>query len=539
MDNQKESLSPESSPTSKRRWSIIGGKFTRSKNVATTTQNEEDLKHTEPVADHHSQKQTTVVEIHHPNESYVKVSKSEYESFKDRLITIEAEISHEFNKAKLDAVKAEMGQDDSLLMDGPEKVQNKYKKTLLEVEKLEETERKTDQLAKRMSRELMIRPSNEHAVVRSPSARKIGSLRQRRDSATRLSRTRSWQGRGSPKMFGDQQNVRNFVSTASFYPKSNLKRAKPVQTHGQQVTARPLPALPSVPQQAEKVIPEKPLRSKKESIEQFSTPAKTVVTIEKLGQETWTPATDFFNDSVTMMDVDEPGNQVKNEILFKTPVRPKHLPSSTSTTKTINDEVKTPMLPPRKTPLKRATPSMSTPMKSLDFSLMSKSVFHTPSIADSSSQGRESIIILRNQNAGMVAEKAKLFNGMTDQSENAKPVKISRVVVNKKLENVKSMSLDETPSKNRHSKIASVRSPRKSPRTALKSIREAGGSHKMKWMNSEFLNEIVSPKRKPLSQRNTPRRKSKTPNRDSAKKRRQTPSKSPRFARRDQTQDSH
>lgn len=454
---------------------------------------------------------------------------SEYEAFNDRLISIETKISHEFNLTKLDAVKAEMGQDDSILMNGPEKVQNKYHQTLHEVGKLEELERKTEQLARKLYRDLKIRPSIDHGIVRSPSARKIGNLRQRkRDSASNLTRTQSWHsGQGSPKLFEKyaEPKVGQFISTASFYPKSNLKRAKPV------VTYRPLPALPPT---SVKTVPEKPLRVKRESSDHFATPLKCAM---KPASEVWTPATDFFNDSVKLTEIDSQPNQQNDDMFFKTPVRPKRLSSSRSTTKNDNNEIKTPMLPPRMTPSKKTTPSMSTPMRSHDFSSMNKSLLLTPSMHDASSQGRESIINLRSKNAGMVAQKARLFNGMTSNADVIPSVKIPRIIINKKLEHVKNMSLDETPKKTRQNVLSKSKSPRKSPRSPagiskrtapsplLKTIREASENQKVKWIKSEFLNEIASPKRKPLSQSNTPRRKSKTPNRDSAKKRRQTPTK--------------
>lgn len=520
--------SPALSPT-KRRWSF--GKFTRSKSVVTVAQKQEEPARQDQV-DH-------CMDAH-----YVKISKSEYEAFKDRLISIETKISHEFNLTKLDSVKAELGQDDSLLMNGPEKVQNKYNQTLHEVGKLEELDGKAEQLARRMSRDLKIRPSIEHGILRSPSARKIGSLRRKRDSATLLSRTRSWHlGQSSPKLLAKhaESDASQFITTASFYPKSNLKRSKPVQSV---VTARPLPALPLPSLQPEKTVPEKPLRAKRENSDQFVTPSRGTT---KQAPEIWTPATAFFNDSVKLLDVETPHHQESDDMFFKTPVRPKRLSSSRSTTKNENDMVKTPMLPPRMTPSKKFTPSLSTPNRSLDFSSMNKSSLHTPSMHDASSQGRESIIILRNRNAGMVAQKAKLFNGLTE-GDVSQPVKIPRVIVNKKLEHVKNMLLDETPRKERRKAPSTLRSPRKSPRSPvgitkrtaqspLKTIREVSGNQKVKWMNSDLLNEIASPKRKPLSQSNTPRRKSKTPNRDSAKKRRQTPSKS-RFIRHLQTQES-
>lgn len=480
----------------------------------------------------------------------MKIPKSEYEAFKDRLISIETKISHEFNMTKLDAVKAEMDRNDSMHLNGPEKVENKFNKTLQEVEKLEDSERNTDHLARRLSRDLKIRPSLDHAIMRSPSARKIGSLRRRRDSATRLSRTQSWHlGQSSPgPLKKPQDDVSKVVTSASFYPKCNLKRTKHFH-YAVQPTARPLPTLPA---STEKVIPEKPLRVKRESTDHFVTPMK----VATKPAEVWTPATDFFNEAP--MEVDSQHKPKNDEMFFKTPNRPRRLSSSRSASKNEGDLQKTPMLPPRLTPAKKFTSSVSTPMSAMNFSAINKSLTLTPSMHDASTQGRESIIILRNQNAGMVAQKARLFNGMADVAE--KPAKVPRVIVNKNLELVKGMACDETPSKK--SSSSRPRSPRRSSRSPsgiqkrnhfkatsqsplLRTIRECGGSQKAKLLKSDILNEIASPKarddpRKPLSQSNTPRSvtpRRKTPSRDSGKKRRQTPSKSPRFVRRIQTSD--
>lgn len=523
----------ESGSPTKRRWSI--GKFHRSKHLAVAN---------EP-RDEPDKAQAAAVE-----DDFVKIPKSEYEAFKDRLVSIETKISHEFNIAKLDAVKAERDRNDSMHLNGPEKVENKFNKTLQEVEKLEDGERSTDHLAKRLSRDLKIRPSLDHAIMRSPSARKIGSLRRRRDSATRLSRTQSWHlGQSSPgPMKKPQEDVPKIVTSTSFYPKCNLKRTKHFH-YAVQPTARPLPTLPA---STEKVIPEKPLRVKRESTDHFVTPMKAA----SKPAEVWTPATDFFTDAP--MEVDS-HKQKSDEMFFKTPNRPKRLSSSRPASRNDGELQKTPMLPPRLTPAKKFPTTVSTPMSAMNFSAVNKSLMLTPSMHDASNQGRESIIILRNQNAGMVAQKARLFNGMADV-EGEKPVKIPRVIVNKNLELVKGMSCDDTPNK-KHSS-SRQRSPRRSSRSPsgiqkrnhfkatsqsplLRTIRECGGSQKAKLLKSDILNEIASPKarhdtRKPLSQSNTPRSvtpRRKTPNRDSGKKRRQTPSKSPRFVRRIQTSD--
>lgn len=214
------------------------------------------------------------------------------------------------------------------------------------------------------------------------------------------------------------------------------------------------------------------------------------------------------------------------------------------------------MLPPRLT-----TPISRTPMSE-------KKSYKTSTVTPSTNEGgggreaRASIIQIRNQNAGQVAQKAKLFDNMFDNlseslMERPTPiVKLPRVAINKKLESVKNIS--DTPSSvpssssNRSSPRRSERGSRspginrrfqlrgiaqKSP--MLKTLKENHArNHKINLLkNPELLGEIASPRtrshetRKVLSQNNTPRRGgSRTPT--SAKKyrtpHRNTPSKSPR-----------
>lgn len=459
----------------------------------------------------------------------VTISRNEYESFKERLFSIESKIMHEFNITKLDAVKAEMrgGQNDSVLLNGPEKVENKFNQTLLEVEKLEQN--RAENFARLCYRDL--RQSKEFALVRSPSERKIGSLRRR--SRSRLTRNQSWHlGQSSPALNRDESNV---ITTASFYPKANLKRGRPVQVTVHSTSSRPLPSLPDEPAiekviqekpVIEKVIPEKPLRTKRESTDKSATPLK--MSLKPV--EVWTPAENFFKDFV------EADCQQSHDVCFKTPVRPKRL----SAGKSAVDLQRTPMLPPRSTPVNKFTP-YSTPNKSLPFN---KSLLLTPSLHDKS-QGRESIISLRNKNAGMVAQKAKLFNGLSDK-DSKEPIVIPRVIVNKNLENVKSiMSYDQSPGKKRN--VPSTRSPRRSSRSPgiikrnqfkatsqsplLKTIRECSDSQKAKLLKPETLDQVVTQKRKPLSPNNSPNRATRTLKRENAKKFRHTPVKSPRYVR--------
>lgn len=107
-------------------------------------------------------------------DDYVRISKMEYEEIKSRVSEIERCISMELESFPADPV---------------EKVQSAYEKTLVEAEPLSPT---TDHLVRRFSRELKIR----RGVIRSPSARKIGSLRRRsrelERQSSKLKRTQSW-----------------------------------------------------------------------------------------------------------------------------------------------------------------------------------------------------------------------------------------------------------------------------------------------------------------------------------------------------------
>lgn len=100
---------------------------------------------------------------------YVKISKAEYEEIKYRVTEIERRISLELENpdGKLLIVKQ---------LNTVENVQDAYEQTLEQAEPLSPT---TDHLARRLSRELKIRRSAEQKIIRSPSARKIGTIRRR------------------------------------------------------------------------------------------------------------------------------------------------------------------------------------------------------------------------------------------------------------------------------------------------------------------------------------------------------------------------
>ena len=103
-------------------------------------------------------------------EEYVKIPKSEYEEIKNRVSAIETRISQEL---KCIANESREG----LTAHSANKVQSEYEKTLEEAS-IGNT-MNADHLAKRLGKELKIRRSSEHKIIRSPSARKIGVMRRR------------------------------------------------------------------------------------------------------------------------------------------------------------------------------------------------------------------------------------------------------------------------------------------------------------------------------------------------------------------------
>lgn len=99
------------------------------------------------------------------------VSEKEYEEIKNRVCKIEKELSIELENAKPKSLcEVNIGFNNTVNI-----IQSVYEQTLVQSEPLSPT---TDHLAKRLSRELRIRTS-EQKIIRSPSARKIGNMKRR------------------------------------------------------------------------------------------------------------------------------------------------------------------------------------------------------------------------------------------------------------------------------------------------------------------------------------------------------------------------
>jgi hypothetical protein len=156
-------------PKRKKSWSSLGGSWGRSmRRLAPVTGASTPLLHSPYATRFGSGLAGDGVDLSPQASSQVDYS-DEYEEIKNKVSNLENQLNEELSKAALaatvDAHPASF-------------VQGEYERTLEDSERFSNCQ-STEQLAKRLSRELKIRRSGENKVIRSPSARKIGSLRRR------------------------------------------------------------------------------------------------------------------------------------------------------------------------------------------------------------------------------------------------------------------------------------------------------------------------------------------------------------------------
>uniref|UniRef100_A0A336MT93 CSON006928 protein n=1 Tax=Culicoides sonorensis TaxID=179676 RepID=A0A336MT93_CULSO len=357
------------------------------------------------------------------DEDFVKIPRSEYEAIKEKVAAIETCISQEFSKnEKLlnDSFVEPVVKPES----GPVAVDDKYQATLKETHPINEVASTTDQLAKRLSRELKIRRSTEHQVIRSPSARKIGTMRRRsKENGARLSRSTTWHVSTSSNKEDISAKIDDMTKD-SLCLRSNLKRGRP------------------------------------NTYQRHPSPVKKIVDIsienpkDEINSEQWHDAKTFFSDPVNdqhNMSADLIEDNVP--LTAKTPVRVLLTPEIQINKPDEANLFKTPQnLPPR------MTTAMSTGPKSVEMSSMDKTPMLPPSLPPRRSAskktptgtsktprmlvphhtpiqqlqtGRASIARIR-ANVGHVAAKAKLFDNMGDSNSGEAPKPISRSQVNRR-----------------------------------------------------------------------------------------------------------
>lgn len=413
-----------------RRWSfMVTGSTNRQNNNNKSTLN--------------SIKDTSILAVpHQPDEPKVEpwesqISKSEYEEIKDRVKAIETRISQEFIKIQSSLSNNSMDSVDlNDPRDGPERVLEKFEKTLEETESMN-TSPSTEQLARHLSRGLKIRSSVESKVIRSPSARKIGSIRRRsQENHARITRNKSWHlgsnltspvlrttrvTRNSPSQQQPINLASPNVEKHVQIPRANLKRGRPNTAQNGLRSAQP----DSVK------ITETSTNAFKISENARKMDAKQTTNCTDLQNEKWICADVFFgptgnNDTSlntsknsTKSSATKPARKRLNMNVNVTPTNQKK-PISNSTTPRSNTKISatdaTPMLPPR-LPMVKRTPA-KTPHP-----LTNRNMF-TPLWQQEQQQiaGRASIARLR-QNAGMVMAKAKLFEEKATDPVNVKKIK--------------------------------------------------------------------------------------------------------------------
>lgn len=425
-------------------------------------------------------------------EEYVRISKSEYEAIKERVSAIESRISQEFGNLTETHSNYNLESENSIITEGLEKVLDVYEKTLEDTGPMIESATTTNQLANRLSKDLKIRNSLENKPIRSPSARKIGAARRKsRENIgiTRLSRSQTW----------NNERISQNTTKPKIMSSSSMRREK-LNTHNSQLHNIQTPKIKN------------PIVDVTEDIENIE----------------WHNADDFFN-----------GKEAQS---FDNPCTPQNLLLNNTSDKNINfhtpmfvtnlsfGELSTPMLPPLLPP-RRISGNFKTPSNLTIRNHLS--AFHEQQLS-----GRESIARIRTQNAGMVMEKTKLFNGLSSIPNDIKNSKVSNeqnIQQNECTMPFSSPNINFTPRRqniskspgriNRHRQRAlNMRSP-----LVIKSIKDECYNKKLsnESIKNHKNNRYSSPRIKKNLQINSP--KIKTPSKDNLKR---TPIKSTSSTRR-------
>lgn len=322
-----------------------------------------------------------VTSVDNQSEEYVTIPKSEYEEIKNRVSVIESRLSQE-----LKCINNEKNEENDLLIHSVKKVQTAYEKTLEEASI--GTTVSTDYLAKKLGKELKIRRSEEHKIIRSPSARKIGSLRRRsqeRMMSKRVRRTASWHiSRGSDLQSHIQPN--QDLSNANFHNEKTLllnytkdtDYLRPISTSLWEEEKNNI-MLNNVRDELRNVYPQKFNQSSFQSVKDRTHTA--VRRVSSFHGNELTSTTMYPNDTVEKL---KKTNSQQNMSLNNTPAS--KLSSKSEGKKKI---------------------VMS--WKDADGYFKSTNQTNTPV----TQTGRASIAKLRTQNAGMVLAKAKLFDECT------------------------------------------------------------------------------------------------------------------------------
>nr|XP_031833727.1 rho GTPase-activating protein gacF-like [Nomia melanderi] len=332
------------------------------------------------------------------SEEYVTIPKSEYEDIKNRVSAIESRLSQEF---------ACVDNEENVSLSPPsvKKVQTAYEKTLEEAS-IENTT-STDYLARKLGKELKIRRSGEHKIIRSPSARKIGNLRRRsqeRVMSKRIRRTASWHishGSDVHTQIPSDQELNNSYHRNQNTSSSNCKNTE--------IYLRPV-STSLWEEEKNNVI----LNNVREEFNGINT-CPTKHSLTSLGTEVLQPIKNRTHATVRRVSSFH-GNELMNTANIFSDEKIEKLKKTNSQQ---NIVCNTPVIGTLTPKLDWKKSAMS--WKDAEGYFKSTNQTNTPV----TQTGRASIAKLRTQNAGMVLAKAKLFDECTTKmyAQNAEPNK--------------------------------------------------------------------------------------------------------------------
>lgn len=188
---------------------VINSDFSSHKNSETSISSEDLLTSSEHLFSAHDTIDLSS-DMKQGDKDYVRISKQEYEEIKSRVSAIENRLSREFT----DVIPR---------VQPLQQVQNVYEQTLEDVAMLNCPN--SDHLARRLSKELKIRPNEEAKIIRSPSARKIGSIRRRsKENITKIVRHKSWNASSHSQA---SQNGDRFYPYVGLSRRGRTSTAKP------------------------------------------------------------------------------------------------------------------------------------------------------------------------------------------------------------------------------------------------------------------------------------------------------------------------
>ncbi|XP_076234803.1 uncharacterized protein LOC143179450 [Calliopsis andreniformis] len=325
-----------------------------------------------------------VTSMNEETEEYVTIPKSEYEEIKNRVSAIESRLSQEFG-----GVNSE--ENGSPLPHSVKKVQTAYEKTLEEAN-IESTAT-TDYLARKLGKELKIRRSGEHKIIRSPSARKIGTLRRRsqeRIMSNRVKRTASWHiSHGSDL----QSQLKTDQKSNSVYHSYMEKEFLPNCTKDDSYLR---PVSTSSWEEEKNNILLNNLRSEFNNSNAYTTRYAR----NSNGSEVLQPGRNRMNTTVRRVSSFH-GNELTNAAMFSEEKVEKLKKANSQQNIVLNNAFMTAFAP--KFDWKKSN------WKDAEGYFKSTNQTNSPAIQT----GRASIAKLRTQNAGMVLAKAKLFDECT------------------------------------------------------------------------------------------------------------------------------